>query len=92
MSCANVVWFEVESMTDLLEGGKAILSTIVLTGAPVTGPPRAQLLLPLQLTGTGMGTADGTTIVSAAVKPPWFIPPAAEVTADISDGNSDGLP
>ena len=86
MSCANVVWFEVESMTDLLEGGKAILSTIVLTGAPVTGPPRAQL------TGTGRGTADGTTIVSAAVKPPWFIPPAAEVTADISDGNSDGLP
>ena len=80
-------------MTDLLEGGKAILSTIVLTGAPVTGPPpRAQLLLPLQLTGTGRGTADGTTIVSAAVKPPWFIPPAAEVTADISDGNSDGLP
>ena len=92
MSCANVVWFEVESMTDLLEGGKAILSTIVLTGAPVTCPPRAQLLLPLQLTGTGRGTADGTTIVSAAVKPPWFIPPAAEVTADISDGNSDGLP
>ena len=79
-------------MTDLLEGGKAILSTIVLTGAPVTGPLRAQLLLALQLTGTGRGTADGTTIVSAAVKPPWFIPPAAEVTADISDENSDGLP
>ena len=86
------------SMTDLLEGGKATLSTIVPSGGGVAEPappavlgctPDAAAPLPLQLTETGSGKADGTTTVSAAVKlTPWFKPLAAEVTAGIPEGRT----
>ena len=73
VSCARVF---VESITDLLVGGSAMLSTIVLGG------PETLLLMTGSGATDGCWITEGTTIVSAAVKPLWFTP---EVTTGISD-------
>ena len=93
VSCANCV--VVESMTDLLEGGRAILST---SGRRAADAGVATAEFDPQLTERSpvrfplppleVETAEGTTIVSAAVKAPWFMLLAAEVTAGISEGRT----